>query len=218
MKKVKISFILNLLTVLFVSIGTIFMFLGIKFMPDKTLLETTKIEMFKFYTVDSNLFLGIVTFILCIYEYKLLKNKIYEIPKVVYVLKMMGVSAVAITFLVTLLFLAPNYGFYAMYNNNNLFFHLVAPMLSFVSFIFYEKFDSKYKYALFGVVPMVLYGIYYIAMILSHFDGKDSLMKYDFYGFLQGNINNIYVSLPLIFIIGYITTILLIFLNKKCAR
>ena len=105
-----------------------------------------------------------------------------------------------------------------MYNNNNLFFHLVAPMLSFVSFIFYEKFDSKYKYALFGVVPMVLYGIYYIAMILSHFDGKDSLMKYDFYGFLQGNINNIYVSLPLIFIIGYITTILLIFLNKKCAR
>lgn len=218
MKKIKISLILNLLIVLFVSIGTVLMFLGIKFMPDKTLLQASKIGMFKFYTVDSNILIGIISLILSIKEIKLLKNKIEEIPKSVYVLKLVGTSSIAITFLVTLLFLAPQYGFYAMYNNSNLFFHLVVPVLALISFILFEKFESKYKYTLYGLIPMVLYSLYYSATIFYHFNGKESLLKYDFYGFLHGNINNVYISLPLMFIIGYVVNILILFLNKKFAK
>jgi len=218
MKKIKISLVLNLLIVLFVSIATLCMFLGIKFMPDKTLLQATKIEMFKFYTVDSNLLMGVISLILSIKEINLLKNKIETIPTSVYILKLVGTASITITFLVTLLFLAPQYGFYAMYNNSNLFFHLIVPLLALISFILFEKFDSKYRYSLFGLIPVGLYSIYYGAMIFFHFDGKDSLLKYDFYGFLRGNINNVFITLPLLYIIGYSISTLVLFLNKKYAK
>lgn len=218
MNKYKISLILNSLIVFFVTIGSIFMFLGIKFMPDKTLLEVSKVEMFKFYTVDSNIFMGIISLIVVISNIKILQNKINEIPRFIYILKLIATSAIGVTFLTTLFFLAPQYGFYAMFNNNNLFFHLIVPILAFTSFIFYEKFESKYRYALHGLVPMVLYSLYYVSMILSHLDSKESIVKYDFYGFLQGNINNIYISFPVVFVAGYLVTLLILFLNKKCAK
>ena len=53
MKKIKVSLILNILIVILVTLGSIFMFTGFTFMPSKTLLEANKIEMFKFYTVDN---------------------------------------------------------------------------------------------------------------------------------------------------------------------
>ena len=57
MKKSKISLILNILIVAFVVLGTVFMFTGIKFMPSNDSLVSTKIEMFKYFTVDSNIFM-----------------------------------------------------------------------------------------------------------------------------------------------------------------
>ena len=67
MKKIKISLIINIIIVLIVIIGNIFMFTGIKFMPGGSLLEVSKIEMFKFYTVDSNILIGIISLIFIIY-------------------------------------------------------------------------------------------------------------------------------------------------------
>ena len=93
-------------------------------MPAKTLLEASKVEMFKFYTVDSNILMGIISLIISIYEIKLFKSTIKEIPKIVYILKFIATSGIALTFLVTLAFLGPQYGMYAMYNNSNLFLHL----------------------------------------------------------------------------------------------
>ena len=215
MKKIKISLILNIIITVLVTLGTIFMFLGIKFMPSKSLLEVSNIEMFKFFTVDSNLFVGIISLILSIYEIKLLTNRIDKIPKLIYILKLSSTSTVTLTFLVTSLFLAPQYGIYEMFNNSNLLFHLIVPIISIISFVFYEKYDSKYKYALYSIIPMFLYGIYYVSVILMH---KNDFTKYDFYGFLQGNLNNIFVSFPVIILVGYLTIVLLIYLNRKCAK
>ena len=67
MKKVKISFFLNLLIVILVIIGCVCMFAGIKFMPSNAVLTGNKLEMFKYYTVDSNILMGIVSLILLIY-------------------------------------------------------------------------------------------------------------------------------------------------------
>ena len=179
------------------------------------LLELTKIEMFKFYTVDSNILMGIMALIMAIYEKKLLKKKIKEIPKFVYILYFIGTSAITLTFIVTLFFLSPQYGFYAMYSNNNLFLHLVIPVLSIITYIKYEKHDIKYKYGLLGVIPMFIYSIYYISMVLIHLNDGGLTFKYDFYGFLQGNINNIYIVLPVIYLFAYLISITLLYLNKK---
>ena len=72
MKKIKIAFIINLIISALVLIGCIFMYAGITFMPAKTLLETKGIEMFKFFTVDSNILIGVISLIIAIYEYRLM--------------------------------------------------------------------------------------------------------------------------------------------------
>lgn len=215
MKKIKVSLILNIIIVLLVIFATIFMFTGFKFMPGGSLLEVSKVEMFKFYTVDSNILMGIVSLIFIIYEKKLLKNKIKEIPKKVYILKLIATSGITLTFLTTTFFLAPSYGFYAMFNNNNLFFHLIIPVLSIITYIFFEKHENKYKYAFFGIIPMFLYSIFYISNVLIHLNNGGLTFKYDFYGFLQGNINNIYIVIPVIYLMSYIISVLLVFGNKR---
>lgn len=215
MKKIKVSLILNILIVILVTLGSIFMFTGFTFMPSKTLLEANKIEMFKFYTVDSNILMGLISLLFIIYEINLLNKKVDIIPKRIYILKFIATSAITLTFVTTLFFLAPQYGLYAMYNNNNLFFHLIVPLLALISYIFFEKHENEYKYAYLGIIPMFIYSIYYTLMILINLNNGGLTFKYDFYGFLQGNINNIYIVLPVIYLISYLISILLIKLNKK---
>ena len=76
MKRIKVSLIINSIIVILTIIGCIFMFTGFTFMPAEKLLEVSNIEMFKFYTVDSNILMGIVALIYAIYEYLLL----YKLP------------------------------------------------------------------------------------------------------------------------------------------
>lgn len=218
MKKLNISLILNILIVILVIIFTLFMVLDIHFMKEVKLLEVNSLENFKFFTVDSNVLMGIISLTMIIYELKLKNNKIKEIPKYIYILKMVGVSAISLTFIVTLFFLSPMYGFYAMYNNSNLFFHLIIPLLSIISYIFYEKYNNKYKYAVFGIIPMFVYGIIYATNILVRLNTDGLTFKYDFYGFLQGNINNIYFVVPTIIIVSYLISLLLVYLNKKFSK
>ena len=215
MNRIKISLILNTIIVVLVTIGTIFMFTGFKFMTDATLLEASKVEMFKFYTVDSNILIGIISLILVIYEIKLLNKKIDKIPNKIYLFKFIGTAGITLTFIVTAIFLAPQYGLYSMYNNNNLFFHLIVPLLSIISYIVFEKHNNKYKYAYLGILPMFIYSIFYTSNILIHLDNDGLTFKYDFYGFLNGNLNNIYIVIPMIYLVTYIISIVLILINKK---
>ncbi len=218
MKSIKISLTFNILIVILVTLGTIFMFTGFKFMPSNDLLVATNLSVFKFYTVDSNVLLGIMSLIMTIYEIKYINKKIDKIPEFVYLIKLIGTAGIALTFLVTLIFLTPQYGFYSMYNNTNLLFHLIVPLLSFISYIFFEKHNNKYKYAFLGIIPMFLYSIYYISTILIHLNDGGLTYKYDFYGFLQGKIENIFISIPLIYLVGYLLSVVIILGNKKLAK
>ncbi len=215
MKYLKPSLIINCIIVFLVTLGSIFMFTGFRFMPSETLLESTKLGMFKFYTVDSNILAGIISLVCIIFEIKLMKGKIKEIPKIIYNLKLMATAGITLTFIVTAIFLAPMYGFYAMYNNTNLFFHLFVPVLSMITFICFENYDNKYKYAFYGMIPMMIYSVYYTTNILLHLENGKPTIEYDFYWFLQGNVNNIYFVIPILYLVAYLISILTIFLNKK---
>ena len=102
-----------------------------------------------------------------------------------------------------------------MYNNNNLFFHLIIPLLSIITYIRYEHHLNKYSYALYGIIPMFIYSIYYSSRVLIHLNDGGLTFKYDFYGFLQGNLNNIYIVIPVIYLTAYLISLFLIFFNKK---
>ena len=82
MKK-KVSLIINTIIVLLTIFASIIMFTGIKITHGaEPILETTKIGMFKFFTVDSNIFMGIIALVFVIKE---ITNK--EITKIMYRLK-----------------------------------------------------------------------------------------------------------------------------------
>ena len=215
MKKIKVSLVLNIITFILITIATIFMFLGIKFMGGSSLLETEKIAMFKFFTVDSNILMGLIALAFAIFEIRLIKGNIKEIPNYMYILKFVGTSAITLTFLVTLLFLVPQYGVLAMYSNNNLIYHLIAPLLAIISYIVIEKHEVKYKYAFLGIIPMLLYSIFYVLNIVLHINEGGLTYAFDFYGFVRGNIYNMFISFPIILLVSYLISMGLLFLNKK---
>ena len=98
-KKIKISLAINIMIVIFTVIACIIMFTGFKFMEGEYVLESTKIGMFRFFTVDSNVFMGIIAVIFAINELNILKGKSTDIKKELYVLKLMATVGVGLTFL-----------------------------------------------------------------------------------------------------------------------
>ena len=218
MKKIKISYILNIIISILVLLSLLIMLTGFKFMGNDLVLTATKIEAFKFFTVDSNILIGIISLIMGIYEYKVIRGKKENMPDYIYTLKLIGTISVMLTFLVTTLYLAPSIknGYYVLYKNANLFFHLVIPLLSLISFIFFEKNNKiKFKYTFLSLLPIIIYGIFYTINILLHIDNGSISTKYDFYLFAQGGINTIVFVFLGILISSYLVTLLIWYLNKK---
>ena len=69
MKKYKTSLILNIIIFILVIVGTVFMLAGIKIMGEDIVLANASIEAFKFFTVDSNLLMGIAAAVFAYYDY-----------------------------------------------------------------------------------------------------------------------------------------------------
>ena len=220
MKKNKVSLILNSLIVLFVTAATIMMFAGIRFTGNELVLESNSVKMFRFFTVDSNILVGIAAIIMIIFEVKLMKKSIKKIPTWVYILKELATVSVAVTFFVTALFLGPTIptGYLSLYTNSNLFYHLIVPVLSMVSYVAFEKYDNKYVYSFYGMLPTVIYSLYYFLNIMLHLDKGVVSMKYDFYNFLNGNIYNAFISLPVMYLATLGISYVLILLNKKILK
>ena len=217
MKNYKTSLIYNILIFIIVLLGTIFMYTGYQFMTNTTLLAIAGVKSFRYYTVDSNIIVGISSLIMAIYEILVLNKKIDKIPLFVYLLKYIGVVGVSLTFIVTLLYLAPMYGseFLYLYMNTNFLFHLVVPILAFISYVKYEKNDLDFKYSFVAIISMIIYSIFYTTNILMHLDNGNVVKEYDWYGFVLGGISSIGFVIIIILVITYLISYLIYKLNKK---
>ena len=96
-------------------------------------LQSSGLENFKFYTVLSNVFCGIVAliYLICIFAKK-------GTGKMA-ALKLAAVCGVAITFAVVAFMFGPLYGFPNFYKRGNLFFHLLLPITAMAEFIFVKR-------------------------------------------------------------------------------
>lgn len=217
--KVKISLVLNILIVIFTIFATIAMFTGFKFMHEyNVVLQSTKLGMLRFFTVQSNILMGIIALFFAGLEIKLLKGKIEEISTKAYVLKLMATTAVGLTFLVVFAYLGPitEYGIIAMIMNSNLFFHLITPLLSMICFAAFERTNKvKFKYTFWGIIPTFLYAIYYMINIFTHMENGQVSPVYDWYWFVQNGVWTAIIVIPLMFLITYLITLLLWRINKK---
>ncbi len=224
--KQKISIALNTIIVIFSVIGTVLMLLGIQFMGPEDGFSAKRIEMFRFYTVDSNVLMGIASLFFIIYELKLINKKIDKIPTKIYILKLIATVGVTLTFLVVVLYLAPiaSYGYFSMFRNANLFFHLLVPVLSIITFCFLEKTESlEFKHTFIGISTMILYTIFYATNILIHAENGKVSPIYDWYWFVQKGVWSIVIVIPIISGFTYLISLSLWKINKsnnkvKCNR
>lgn len=219
-KRLKIAAIVNIIIFIMTVFAMVAMFFGIRFMPgeDKIILASKSAEMFKYFTIQSNLFMGIMALILAIDEIKVLKGKKKEISAKKYVLKLVSTTAVCLTFLVVFTYLGPftKYGLPAMLMNSNLFFHFITPVISIFTFILFEKTDKiKYKYTFFGLIPIILYETFYITNILTHLENGKISPTYDWYLFAQNGLGVVIIGAPVVFACTYLISLCLWKFNKK---
>lgn len=140
--------------------------------------------MFRFFTEDSNIVLGLSSLCMAICLIRSLKSG-KEIPLWASAFKFMGTIGVETTFLVVLFYLMPltaaAYGsFFAMWCFPNMFFtHLVMPLLAFFSFAFLETepaFDKKLSFL--SLIEVSLYAILVGTFASLHLFGVDNVYQF----------------------------------------
>ena len=177
MKTVKKSeLILNIGLVILTVIGVILMFNG---KPGEGVLQASGLANFKYYTVLTNVFCGLIAFI---YMICLLTGKGTE--KMV-ALKLGAVCGVAITFAVVAFMFGPLYGFPQFYRGGNFIFHLIEPLAAMVEFIVVRRKRMPFIYTVIAAVPTFIYGACYMLNILINGMGGEWPNTNDFYAFLN---------------------------------
>lgn len=172
---------------------------------------------FRYFTNLSNLYTGIVSFIIFIYLIKNFKKEFY-LPKWLRILELTGVTSLMLTFLTVILFLVPTYvakgnSFWDMYLYDMFFFHFFNPLVALFIFLVLIKGDKlTWKEALFGMIPMVLYAIFYTIFVLT--GGED------FYGFtFGGKFWLLPIVLPVMlgvtYLISFLSSLFYNLLNKN---
>lgn len=171
-----------------VLFSTLWMMSGIEIGSSGSVLSASHLRMFQFFTVDSNVLMGIIALIAALAWRKAGKEGKTEVSRGIYILVLVGTAAVTLTMLVTVFFLAPTFGenWLMLFAQSNFFLHLVTPLCSILILVFLEK-NTVVTFwdTLFGMIPMLLYAVYYMGNALSHAQGDVIPRQYDWYGFLM---------------------------------
>jgi hypothetical protein len=156
--------------------------------------------MFRFFTEDSNLLLGLSCLLYLIYGFLELKRGM-PIPKAVKLIKLIATAAVTTTFLVVLLFLAPAVAisyqqplyYFAMFSWPNMTFtHLLCPALAVVSFLLFEEpmpqKDPYWKTAFWTLLTVGAYAAIVGTLASLHLISDDESVD-NVYGFMDATVN-----------------------------
>ena len=137
----RVSFILNILIISFTLFATITLIIGFKFMGQFEVLSERNFKSFKYFTVDSNVFAGLISLAYVIYKFTAGGKNNSKLPRAFYILKLAATTGVTLTMMVTVFYLAPtsNGNFLRYFMNSNFFMHLITPLLCIISFIFLKR-------------------------------------------------------------------------------
>ena len=140
------------------------------------------IRTFCMFTVDSNILMGL-TMMLCIpYTIDGLRSGYYHLPDWGVVLMHIAVTAVSLTFLVSLCILAPVKGFRLIFTGSRFFLHGVCPVLSIIAFCcFINSHLVRLWESPLALIPVGIYAVVYLVMVV--FIGEEHGGWNDFYGF-----------------------------------
>ncbi len=130
----------------------------------------------RFFTAQSNILCAAAALLMCIFPHS----------RTAWLLKYIGTAAVTVTMLTVFLFLAPSVGkdwISVLLKGPDLFMHLITPLLALLSFCVFEKQGMDFATALAGMLPVAVYGPWYLYKIRFAPEAK---RWDDFYGFNRG--------------------------------
>ncbi len=138
---------------------------------------------FCMFTVNSNILAAAAMAMVIPYTLDGLRTHNYHMPRWIVVLVYAGVTAVSLTFLISLCILAPVKGFVLIFSGSRFFLHGVCPVLAIVTFCFLIS-DHRIGLveSLKALVPVLIYAFIYLTMVVVI--GEDRGGWNDFYGFV----------------------------------
>jgi hypothetical protein len=127
----------------------------------------------KYFTFLSNVHLAVASLLIIIFRQSF----------IVWMIKYTGTAAVTVTMLTVLVFLGPTIGYKIVLTGRELWMHLINPLIAIITFSFLERRSLPFVYSLFGMLPVMLYGIMYLYKVLL---AKEEKRWDDFYGYNKG--------------------------------
>ena len=174
---------------------------------DTGILTVYGLSNLKFFTVQSNLLVGIVHLLAL-----LLPGRRLWLERLSYV----ATTAVMLTFTVVVCFFGPSLGYGELFRGANLFFHLIIPLLSAAHLcVFRRNRPISMGETAAALIPTVLYGTYYTAVLLVrgvHFP------ETDWYGFAAGGVVGSVITAAVILLLTWALALLLRLLAGGKAR
>lgn len=219
MKNVKYAFWGNIVTFILVAFSAAWTMSGIS----RGVLSTgSALSRLRYYTVDSNILMGLAALAAAIEQGQILTSQRTKLSPGCQFLKLAGTVSITLTMLITAFFLGPTigqvYGFFSLYQNSNFFLHLVNPLAALMVFLLFEKATQlRFSHTLFGVLPTLLYAIFYIAVTLQHVTADKIEAGYDWYGFFAFGINTWPLVVLVILLFTWGISLVLWRLNRRNA-
>ncbi len=141
------------------------------------------IRTFCMFTVNSNILAGL-SMLLCLpYCIDGLRKNNYHLPNWIVDLMFSAVTAVALTFLVSLFVLSPVKGFVLIFTGSRFFLHGVCPVLAIVAFCFFiSDHYIRFREFVWALIPVLIYAVVYVVMVVVI--GEEKGGWNDFYGFV----------------------------------
>lgn len=172
----------------------------------------------RYFTVLSNLLLGLASLIYAICLIRVLRGSVEHAPIWAHRLKFAAMTAVTVTLMTVLLFLGPTLGYGAMFAGVNFWFHLALPVLGIVEFILFDVSEPvSFKGTLLGVLPTFIYGIFYCGNILINGVGEGRATN-DWYGFAMWGVEYMPVVFAIMLLATWLFAIVLRALNRRFAK
>ncbi len=137
---------------------------------------------FCMFTVNSNILVAGAMALVFPYAIDGLRKHSFYLPRWVVVVVFAGVTAVALTFLISLCVLAPVKGFLLIFTGSRFFLHGLCPILAVIAFCFFiSEQRITFGQTFYALIPVFIYAVLYYIMVVVL--GEDKGGWNDFYGF-----------------------------------
>lgn len=163
---------------------------------------------FIFFTTDANAIAAIASGLVIICDVKILLGRRTTVARAFTLLKYAGLVSLMLTFFVVLFLLIPIYGIAMQWGGKGFYNHLMSPLLTFISFVFFDPHTKiRMKDMLFSMLPMLIYGVVYFLQVVVF---KNWI---DFYALNSGGLW--FLIMPLVIGVTYLMSLFVRFIRNN---